>query len=485
MTLQSMVRHIEHWLISRLKPSRRNPRLHSDAQIAALAGSILAFGFNSPILIDSAGNIIAGVGRYLASLKLGVETVPVIVLDHLSETEKRAYLLADNKLAELSTFNDDLLREELAELRDADIDLGALGFSDDELAVLLANADHGTDAGEDAEEEIPGVPAEPVTRADDIWIISGHKIICGDCRDRGVVHRLFDGARADLCITSPPYSDQREYTGEMRGVPWLDLMRGAFAALPARDETQVFVNLGLVHRSNEWTPYWEPWIEYMRSIGWRRFGWYVWDQGPGLPGDWNGRLAPAFEFIFHFNRKSIHPNKTKDCIHAGDSHGPSGLRGTDGQVGGWCHQDRPIQDTKIPDSVIRVMRHKGAIAGGQHPAVLAVEMVEELILAYTKPNALIFDPFLGAASVTIAALKTGRRAYGTEISPAYCDVAVRRLMALCNETPVLQATGQTFAEVAASRGVAVDQAGLPKQQAARPIRRNGPAPFDGRKRRAS
>ena len=112
-------------------------------------------------------------------------------------------------------------------------------------------------------------------------------------------------------------------------------------------------------------------------------------------------------------------------------------------------------------------------------------MVEELILAYTKPNALIFDPFLGAASVTIAALKTGRRAYGTEISPAYCDVAVRRLMALCNETPVLQATGQTFAEVAASRGVAVDQAGLPKQQAARPIRRNGPAPFDGRKRRAS
>ena len=91
MTLQSMVRHIEHWLISRLKPSRRNPRLHSDAQIAALAGSILAFGFNSPILIDSAGNIIAGVGRYLASLKLGVETVPVIVLDHLSETEKRAY----------------------------------------------------------------------------------------------------------------------------------------------------------------------------------------------------------------------------------------------------------------------------------------------------------------------------------------------------------------------------------------------------------
>jgi ParB-like chromosome segregation protein Spo0J len=111
MTLQSMAKHIEHWLLSRLKPNQRNPRLHSDAQIAALAGSILAFGFNSPILVDSRGNIIAGVGRYRAALKLGLETVPVIVLDHLSETEKRAYLLADNKLAELSTFDDDLLRD--------------------------------------------------------------------------------------------------------------------------------------------------------------------------------------------------------------------------------------------------------------------------------------------------------------------------------------------------------------------------------------
>ena len=477
-----MAKHIEHWLLSRLKPNKRNPRLHSDAQIAAIAGSILAFGFNAPILVDSSGGILAGPGRYLACLKLGIDTVPVIVLDHLSETEKRAYLLADNKLAELSSFDDDLLREELAELRDTEIDLGTLGFSDDELAVLLADASDGSEAG-DAEEEIPEAPAEPVTRADDIWTISGHKIICGDARDRDVVNRLFDGARADLCITSPPYSDQREYTGEMRGVLWLDLMRGAFAALPANDETQVFVNLGLVHRSNEWIPYWEPWIEYMRSIGWRRFGWYVWDQGPGLPGDWNGRLAPAFEFIFHFNRKSIHPNKTKDCIHAGDSHGPSGLRGTDGQVGGWCHQDRSIQDTKIPDSVIRVMRHKGAIAGGQHPAVLAVGIVEELILAYTKPNALIFDPFLGSASVTIAALKTGRRAYGTEISPAYCDVGLRRMMAISNETPVLQETGQTFAEVAQARGVPIDQAINPKQQDAR--RHNGPAPFYGSKRRAS
>ena len=143
-----LFRSIEHRKLAELTPYPKNPRRHSDAQIAQIAGSIAAFGFNAPILIDSSSNIIAGHGRYLASLKLGLDTVPVVVLDHLSETEKRAYLLADNKLAELSSFDDDLLRQELAGLRDADIDLGALGFDDDELAVLLANADDGSEAGE-------------------------------------------------------------------------------------------------------------------------------------------------------------------------------------------------------------------------------------------------------------------------------------------------------------------------------------------------
>src|ERR1022692_2100401 len=175
-----------------------------------LPAASLPSGLTRQSGIDSQGNIITGFGRYLASIQLKLETVPVIVLDHLTETEKRAYLIADNKLAELSSFDDDLLREELAELRDTDIDLGALGFSDDELAVLLANADDGSEAGEDAEEEIPEAPAEPVTRAGDIWTISGHKIICGDCRDRDVVHRLFDGARANVVVTSPPYASQRE-----------------------------------------------------------------------------------------------------------------------------------------------------------------------------------------------------------------------------------------------------------------------------------
>jgi hypothetical protein len=210
MLSQAMAQRIEHRKPAELTPYPKNPRRHSDTQIAQIAGSIAQFGFNSPILIDSRGNIIAGHGRYLASLKLGLDTVPVVVLDHLSETEKRAYILADNKLAELSSFDDDLLRTELAELRDAEIDLGGLGFSDDELRVLLADVEI-AGAAEAEEEQIPEPPAEPVTRAGDIWLVGKHRMICGDCRDRDVVQRLFVGVKANLVITSPPYATQREY----------------------------------------------------------------------------------------------------------------------------------------------------------------------------------------------------------------------------------------------------------------------------------
>src|ERR1039457_5216899 len=149
-----MASHIELWPISKLVPFARNPRTHSDAQVAQIAGSIAAFGFNAPILVDSKAGVIAGHGRLLAARQLGLEQVPVVVLDHLSEIQKRAYILADNKLAELGGYDDELLASQLAELRDAEIDLQLLGFGDDELRALLADADRG-DVEADVEEAIP------------------------------------------------------------------------------------------------------------------------------------------------------------------------------------------------------------------------------------------------------------------------------------------------------------------------------------------
>jgi hypothetical protein len=174
-------------------------------------------------------------------------------------------------------------------------------------------------------------------------------------------------------------------------------------------------------------PYWEGWVDWMRAQGWRRFGWYVWDQGPGLPGDWNGRLAPSHEFIFHFNRQPRKPNKTVESKHAGETLGGGGLRGADGTVHRKTGFGNAIQSHRIPDSVFRIMRHKGGLgAAGSHPAVFPVALVEAVLEAFTDPGDLVFEPFCGSGTQLIAAERTGRRCCAVELDPVYCDVAVRR-----------------------------------------------------------
>jgi DNA modification methylase len=474
-----MAQRIEHRKLAELTPYPRNPRRHSDAQIAQIAGSILAFGFNSPIGIDSQGNIITGFGRYLASIQLKLETVPVIVLDHLTETEKRAYLIADNKLAELSSFDDDLLREELAELRDTDIDLGALGFSDDELAVLLANADDGSEAGEDAEEEIPEAPAEPVTRAGDIWTISGHKIICGDCRDRDVVHRLFDGARANVVVTSPPYASQREYDPESGFTPvppdeysgWFRVVAANIAAVLATDGS-FFLNLKEHAESGERSLYvMDLVIAHKRQWGWRFVDTFCWRKtDEGVPGGWPNRFKNAWEGVYHLCRQpqiKFRPTAvghvSEDCFdynaqnpksRSGSGLLGAGARGSAAGHHGAADANGHFAGIARPSNVIEV---KTETSQGSHSAPFPRALVEFFVKAFSDPGDVLFDPFLGSSTSLAAAHVLGRLGMGCEISAAYCDVGLRRMMALTNEKPVLQETGQTFAEVAQARGVPVSQ----------------------------
>src|SRR5437868_8673364 len=193
MTPLGMAQRIELWPIEKLIPYTRNPRTHSEAQIAQIAASIVEFGFNCPILVDTESGIVAGHGRLAAAKMLKLEQVPVIVLDHLTPAQRRAYLLADNKLAELAGWDEELLRAELQELERDSFDLEVVGFSDAELEVLLADADPQNAALTDREEEIPAPPAVPVTWTGDVWEIGSHRLICGDCRDPAVVARLFEG----------------------------------------------------------------------------------------------------------------------------------------------------------------------------------------------------------------------------------------------------------------------------------------------------
>jgi 16S rRNA G966 N2-methylase RsmD len=214
-----MAQRIEHWLIEKLIPYARNPRTHSDAQVAQIAASIAEFGFNNPILVDTKAGIIAGHGRLLAARKLQLKEVPVIVLDHLTETQKRAYILADNQLAlndqnpARTGWDESLLRVELAALQEEDFNLNVIGFEDEELARLLAAQDAAE--GLTDEDAVPELSETPISVAGDLWILGNHKLLVGNATNGADVARLMAGNAADLIFTDPPYNvDYEGYTEE-------------------------------------------------------------------------------------------------------------------------------------------------------------------------------------------------------------------------------------------------------------------------------
>jgi DNA modification methylase len=483
---------VETRRVEALIPFARNPRTHSDTQVAQIAASIVEFGWTSPILVDGDNGVICGHGRLLAARKLGMDEVPVIELAHLSAAQKRALVIGDNRIALNGSWDEALLVLELADLADAGFDLDLTGFSASEIERLLDLVEDGDtpsevpvcdadDASGDAEsanddgidedgaadeddtgeEALPASAADtPVTRVGDVWCIGAHRLICGDAADPAIVAALMQGEQAHLCITSPPYARQREYASGAIG-DWDALMQGVFGAARAalRDDAQLLVNLGLVHDDNEVQPYWDGWIARMRASGWRRFGWYVWDQGPGLPGDWRGRLAPSFEFVFHFNRHNRKANKTVPCKFAGqDTHlradgSSTALRGKDGDTLAWSHAYQPTQAMRIPDSVIRIMRHKGRLGRGiDHPAVFPIALPTFVIEAYSDAGEVVYEPFGGSGSTLIACERTGRVCRAVEIAPEYVDVAIKRFQQNFPDVPVtLAASGQSFDEVSRER----------------------------------
>ena len=452
---------LEHWPITRLFEYVRNPR-KNDHAVDAMAAAIREFGFQVPILAKRDGTIIDGHLRFKAARKLNLDTVPVLVGDGLTETQIKAFRLSVNKLADLAGWDEELLSLELAELEAAGFDLGLTGFDPSEIEALLAQAGDDEVLADDEADEVPDMPGQPVSRVGDLWLLGAHRLICGDAADASVIAALMDGEPAVLCFTSPPYGSQRDYTRSIGD--WDALMQGVFARLPMASDGQVLVNLGLIHRDNEFIPYWDGWLSWMRDKGWRRFAWYVWDQGPGMPGDWNGRLAPSFEFIFHFNREARRPNKIVPCKHAGqESHlradgSSTAMRAKDGEVGGWSHAGEPTQDTRIPDSVIRIMRHKGRIGQDiDHPAVFPVALPEHVMEAFSNPGDLVFEPFNGSGTTLLAAQRTGRRSRAVEIAPEYVDVSIRRFRQNHPGVAVtLAATGQSFDEARSERQGAVE-----------------------------
>jgi DNA modification methylase len=436
---QAGAQAIEQLSTASLIPYARNARTHSEEQVTQIAASIREFGFNNPVLIDAQSTIIAGHGRVMAAGKLGLESVPCIRLTHLTDAQRRAYVLADNRIALNSGWDSDLLAIELGELGDEGFDLGLLGFGDEELQELLGVDEESSLQGDP--DDVPAPPVDPITKPGDLWILGEHRLLCGDSTKADDVARLMAGAKADLCFTSPPYGQQRDYTaeGKAKVADWDGLMRGVFGNLPMAESGQVLVNLGLIHRDGEWIPYWDGWIEWMREQGWRRFGWYVWDQGSGLPGDWNGRLAPSHEFVWHFNKESRKPEHCipKDPKSIRDRTGDAAMRMGAETTQKATSGKASLNTHKIPDSVFRIQRQCGRIETNEyHPAVFPIAFPRAAMEAWAGS---VYEPFCGSGTTLIAAEQLSRKCYGMEISPQYCDVIVRRWETLTGKTAVLEA----------------------------------------------
>ncbi len=303
---------IEIWPIDRLVPFAQNARTHAPEQVAQIAASIVEFGFTNPILVDSADGIIAGHGRLLAARKLGLAEVPVVVLGHLSEIQRRAYIIADNQLALNAGWNDELLRGALESLHAEGFDLSLVGFSDEELVALLPAGEPETVAAAVEEAAVPEPPAQPVTMPGDVWLIGRHRLICGDCRDRATVEKLMAGVSANVAITSPPYATQREYdpSSGFKPVPpeeyveWYRAVATGIQSVLVPDGSY-FLNIKAHADEGERNLYvMDLVLAHRRAWGWRFVDEFCWRKTDnGVPGGWGNRFKNAFEPIYHFCRQ--------------------------------------------------------------------------------------------------------------------------------------------------------------------------------------
>ena len=420
---------IERWPLDRLVPSDVNPRTHSPEQVAQIAASIREFGFVNPILVGADGGIIAGEGRLRAARTLRMREVPVIVLEHLSEIQRRALVIADNQLALNAGWDEQMLREQLAALKDEDFDLNLLGFDDQELARQLAEQE--ADAGLTDEDEVPDPPTAPVTRPGDLWLLGRrkahlqHMVSCGDATTRDTARLLAGQQPPVLMVTDPPY-----------GVD-LDPQWREEAGLNARTRQG-----GKVANDDrvDWS---EAWALFPGAVA------YVWHAGIHA-----AEVALSLQSCGLQIRSQIIWMKQHFAISRGAyhwQHEPCWYAVRGGQTGHW-RGDR-TQSTVWEVANLNPFGGESATENEAtgHGTQKPVEIMRRPILNHTRPGEACYDPFLGSGSTLIAAESTGRICYGMDIDPKYVDVAVLRWQRFSGQQAVLDGDGRTFEEIARVR----------------------------------
>jgi len=414
MISQAMATRIERWSLDRLIPFARNPRTHSEAQVAQIAASIAEFGFLNPILVDTNAGILAGHGRLLAARKLQLTEVPVIVLDHLTEAQKRAYIIADNQLALNAGWDEDLLRLELAALQDEDFNVGLIGFEDQELARLLAAQDAAE--GLTDEDAVPELPETPVSLVGDLWILGDHRLLVGDATVGTDVARLMAGDAADLIFTDPPYNVSYEgYTEDrltiqgdrMSDADFKQFLEAAFRSY--RAVVKPGASMYVCH-SSSWQREFENTLEV---AGFEVRCQIIWAKNTFAWGF--GRYKFQHEPIFY-------------CHVAGEKD--------------------PWYGDKTQSTL---WNEKKPAANRIHPTAKPVELVERALLNSSKAGDVVADLFGGSGSTLIGCERRGRKARIMEIDPKYADCICRRFQDFTGKRAMLDGDGRTFDEVALQR----------------------------------
>jgi DNA modification methylase len=427
---------IECTPVSELRPHPNNARTHSRKQIRQIAKSIEQFGFCNPVLVDDAKQIIAGHGRVEAAKLLGVDAVPTCRLSHLSEADKRAYVLADNKLAENAGWDKELLAIELQGLIELEVDIELTGFDMAEIDFILEEAREATDAASGPEDEPPQPSSGPaVTQTGDLWLLGSHRLLCGDARDQAAYAQLLEGAKAEFVFTDPPYNvaidghvcglgrvRHREFAmgcGEMSAAEFTAFLKATFDLLA--DNTVD----GSIHQiCMDWRH-----LEEMHAAG--RL---VYSELKNLC-VWNKTNAGMGSF-YRSKHELVFVWKSGTAAHRNNF-----------ELGQHGRHRTNVWDY----AGVNTMRAGRLDELAMHPTVKPVALVAVAVKDCSRRGGLVLDPFCGSGTILIAAERTGRKARALEIDPAYVDVAVRRWQTHTGKSAVLARSGEAFETIEEQR----------------------------------
>ena len=409
MTISWLADKIEQWPTDKLVPYARNARTHSDAQVAQIAASIAEFGFTNPILAGSDGVIVAGHGRLAAAQKLGIATVPVVVLDHLTPTQRRALVIADNRIAENAGWDEAMLQVELADLQGDDFDLSLTGFDADALADLLAGEETTSD-GQTDEDSVPDAGTS-ITRPGDVWICGNHRVICGDSTDASTYDALMAGEIADMVFTDPPYNvdyantakdkmrgTDRPILNDNLGAGFHDFLLAALTPTLAHCRGGIYVAMS----SSE--------LDVLQSA-FRTAG-----------GKWSTFIIWA-KHTFTLGHAD-YQRQFEPILYGWPSDGTRH----------WCgaRDQGDVWNIKKP--------HKNDL----HPTMKPVELVERAVRNSSRPGDIVLDSFGGSGTTMIASEKSDRKARLIELDPKYVDVIVRRWQDYAGAQATRQSDGVAF-----------------------------------------